>query len=217
MAAHAMIEAAAAGEPACAGMETSVTAPEADRSRHWIRHRLGSRSVVLVGLMGAGKSSIGRRLAARLDMPFRDADHEIEAAAGMTVADFFATYGEHAFRDGERRVIARLLQEGPMLLATGGGSYMDADTRARIAAAGISVWLKAELPVLMKRVRKRATRPLLQTPDPEATLQRLIDQRYPIYALADVTVESRDMPHEQVVDLVEAALRTWLAAEERSK
>lgn len=170
-----------------------------------IRLALGQRSIVLVGLMGAGKSTVGRRLAARLGLIFKDADQEIEAAAGMSIADIFEVYGEPHFRDGEERVIARLLREGPMVLATGGGAFMRPETRARIAASGISVWLKAELAVLMRRVRKRSHRPLLQNPDPEGTMQRLIDARHPLYALAEVTVESQDVPHDRVVqDVLEA-------------
>ena len=165
-----------------------------------LRQRLGSRSIVLVGLMGAGKSTVGRRLAARLDMPFKDADAEIEAAAGMSVSDIFATHGEPYFREGERRVIGRLLQEGPIVLATGGGAFMHADTRAWIAEAGVSIWLKAELEVLMRRVRKRSHRPLLKNADPEDSMRRLMASRHPIYALADITVESRDTPHERVVE-----------------
>src|SRR5918997_2074552 len=133
-----------------------------------VRERLGARSIVLVGLMGAGKSTVGRRLGTRLDLAFKDADAEIEAAAGMSVADIFALHGEPYFREGEARVIGRLLQEGPAILATGGGAFMNADTRARIAAAGVSIWLKAEFDVLMRRVRKRSNRPLLRNTDPEA-------------------------------------------------
>src|SRR5918992_204706 len=127
-----------------------------------VRERLGRRSIVLVGLMGAGKSTVGRRLAARLDLPFKDADAEIEAAAGMSVSDIFAIHGESYFREGERRVIGRLLQEGPCVLATGGGAFMHPETRAWIAQNGISIWLKAEIDVLMRRVRKRSNRPLLK-------------------------------------------------------
>ncbi len=151
--------------------------------------RLGRRSIVLVGLMGAGKSTVGRRLAQGLGLPFRDADHEIEAAAGMTIPEIFSIHGETHFRDGERRVIARLLQEGPLVLATGGGAFMNDETRLRISQAGISIWLKADLDVLMRRVRKRSTRPLLQNADPEGTMRRLMEVRYPIYATADLTVE----------------------------
>ena len=179
-----------------------------------IRRRLDGRSLVLVGLMGAGKSTVGRRLAARLKLPFKDADEEIEAAAGMSVADIFACHGEPGFRDGERRVIARLLHEGPMVLATGGGAYMDPRTRARITETAISVWLRADLPVLMRRVRKRSNRPLLRTPDPEETMRNLMEARHPVYALADLTVESCETPHDRVVDEALAALDRWFAAGE---
>lgn len=175
-----------------------------------IRERLGVRSIVLVGLMGAGKSTVGRRLAGRLQLPFYDADHEIEAAAGMSIPDIFAVHGEQYFRDGERRVIARLLQSGPMVLATGGGAFMSEETRGRIAEAGISVWLRADLEILMRRVRKRPNRPLLNTPDPVETMRNLMVQRDPVYALADLTVESRDVPHDRVVADVVAALDGWL-------
>lgn len=179
-----------------------------------IRRRLGARSIALVGLMGAGKTSIGRRLALRLGLPFRDADHEIEAAAGMPITDIFATYGEPHFRDGERRVIARLLQDGPQVLGTGGGAFMNAETRTRIGERGVSVWLKADLDTLMRRVRKRANRPLLKTSDPEATMRQLMDAREPLYALADLTVESREAPHERVVQEIVRTLDLWLADEE---
>ncbi len=170
-----------------------------------IRRGLGNRSIVLVGLMGAGKTVMGRRLARRLDLTFVDADDEIEKAAGMPIADIFAEHGEAVFRDGERRVIARLLGDGPQVLATGGGAFMNAETRKTIAEKGISVWLKAELPVLMERVMRRNTRPLLQTDDPEAVMRRLMAERYPIYETADVTVISRDVPHDVVVrQLLEA-------------
>ncbi|MDB5559937.1 MAG: shikimate kinase [Enterovirga sp.] len=181
-----------------------------------IRARLGKRPLVLVGLMGAGKTTVGRRLATRLDLPFRDADIEIETAAGMPISDIFAIYGEPAFRDGERRVIARLLEEGPLVLATGGGAYMDAETRTKIAAHGVCVWLKADHETLMRRVRRRSHRPLLANPDPEGTMRRLIAERYPVYAGADVTVESYDMPHEKVVAEVLRALETWFESQERA-
>lgn len=171
-----------------------------------IRDALGARSVVLVGMMGAGKSSVGRRLALRLGLPFSDADTAIEEAAGMSIPEIFAARGETEFRDGERRVIARLLAEGPRVLATGGGAYMSAETRERVAAHAISVWLKADFDVLMRRVRKRSNRPLLQNPDPEGTLRRLIADRYPVYALADITIHSRDVPHEVVVTEILGAL-----------
>ncbi|WP_349369410.1 shikimate kinase [Salinarimonas sp.] len=171
-----------------------------------VRQGLGTRPIVLIGLMGAGKSTVGRRLAARLGLPFRDADTEIEEAAGMTIPDIFEMYGEAHFRDGERRVIDRLLREGAIVLATGGGAFMDETTRAAVKESGVSVWLKADLDTLMRRVRKRANRPLLQTPDPEGTMRALMDKRYPVYAMADVVVESHDGAHEEVVEAVVAAL-----------
>lgn len=176
--------------------------------------KLGARSIVLVGLMGAGKSSVGKRLAQKLQLPFVDADTAIEEAAGMTIPEIFAQHGEADFRAGERRVIARLLREGPQVLATGGGAYMNAETRERIAQQGVSVWLKAEFDVLMKRVRRRADRPLLRTEDPEATMRKLIDERYPTYALADVTVISREVAHDVMVDVVIDKLATHLGLKE---
>ncbi|WP_342360231.1 shikimate kinase [Terrarubrum flagellatum] len=175
-----------------------------------IRDALGGRALVLVGMMGAGKTSLGKRLAARLNLPFRDADAEIEAAAQMTIPEIFAQHGETFFRDGERRVISRLLAEGSIILATGGGAYMNPETRAQIAARGVSVWLKADFDVLMRRVRKRSNRPLLHTTDPEETLRKLIEQRYPTYALADVTVYSRELPHETMVEEAIAAITAHL-------
>lgn len=173
--------------------------------------RLGSRNVVLVGLMGAGKTSVGRRLAAALRLRFLDADHEIEAAANLTVAEIFEAYGEAHFRDGERRVIARLLADGPKVLATGGGAFMCEETRRRIRANGISIWLKADLPVLMERVRKKGNRPLLRAPDPEAVMRRLMAEREPTYALADIAVRSRDGPHQAIVGEILTALDAHLA------
>lgn len=167
---------------------------------------LRGRPIVLVGLMGAGKTSIGRRLAEKMGLPFVDADHEIEAAAGKTIADIFAEHGEAYFRDGERKVIARLMENGEQILATGGGAYMNPETRARIKEGGICVWLKADLDLLMKRVMKRNDRPLLRTADPEAVMRGLIEARYPIYAEADVTVECRDVQHAQMVNDVLRAL-----------
>ena len=162
---------------------------------------LESRSVVLVGMMGAGKTSVGKRLAARLGLPFVDADSEIEAGAQLTIPEIFERFGEPYFREGERRVIARLLNGGPQVLATGGGAFMNAATREAIAARGVSIWLKPEVEVLLARVRKKSNRPLLQTGDPEATLRRLLAERSPTYALADLTIDSRDGPHDSVVDL----------------
>jgi shikimate kinase len=167
---------------------------------------LGGRSVVLVGMMGAGKSSVGRRLAARLGIPFVDADSEIEQAAQMTIPEIFAKYGEAAFRSAEARVILRLLEGGPQVLATGGGAFMNADTRAAIHAKGLSVWLKADLDVLIRRVKRRSDRPLLHTDDPAETLRRLLAERSPTYSQADLTIHSREVPHERIVDEIMAAL-----------
>ena len=178
-----------------------------------IRDLLDSRSIVLVGIMGAGKTTIGRRLARRLRLRFVDADAEIEAAARLSVTEIFDLYGEECFRDGERRVIARLLGRGPQVLATGGGAFMNEETRENIARAAISVWLKADLETLMERVRRRDTRPLLKDPDPVGVMRRLIAVRYPVYALADITVESRDVAHEQTVDDIVVALERRLDGE----
>ena len=174
-----------------------------------VRQRLGSQPIVLVGLMGAGKTSVGRRLAEKLGIPFVDADHEIEAAARKTIAEIFADHGEAYFREGERRVIQRLIGNGAQVLATGGGAYMNDETRARIQEHGISVWLKASLPLLMKRVSKRQDRPLLKAGDPQAVMRNLMEKRYPVYGLADVTVESRDVQHGQMVNDVIRALAQW--------
>ncbi|MGE3247284.1 MAG: 3-dehydroquinate synthase, partial [Beijerinckiaceae bacterium] len=179
-------------------------------------NNLAGKSIVLVGIMGSGKSSVGRRLAARLGLDFVDADSEIEAAAGMSIADIFSQYGEPYFRDGERRVIDRLLKERQRVLATGGGAFMNAQTRAKIANNGISIWLKAEHDVLMRRVRKRSNRPLLQAPDPERVMQQLMDERYPVYATADITVMSGDGPHEAVIDEIVKSLRDHVSQEPRS-
>lgn len=161
--------------------------------------KLDTRSIVLVGLMGAGKTTVGRRLAAALGLSFVDADSEIEAAAGQSIPEIFAQYGEDYFRDGERRVIARLLEGGPQVLATGGGAFMDAGTRERIAEKGVSVWLRADLDLLMKRVLRRSHRPLLMQKDPEAVMRRLIDERYPVYGHAQIIVDSSDVPHDAIV------------------
>ncbi|MEW5423359.1 shikimate kinase [Amorphus sp. 3PC139-8] len=178
-----------------------------------IAARLGSRSIVLIGMPGAGKTSIGRRLAARLELPFVDADHEIEAAAGMAIPDIFEVHGEAAFRDGERRVIKRLLGQGPQILATGGGAFMAEDTRAAIAAMGISVWLKADHETLMERVRRRTNRPLLAGEDPEGVMRRLLEQREPVFALADLTVTSYNVAHDTIVASLLQALDGYLSHE----
>jgi shikimate kinase len=169
----------------------------------------GARSIVLVGLMGAGKTSIGRRLAEKLGRNFVDADQEIEKAAGKSISDIFADHGEAHFRDGERRVIARLLENGTQVLATGGGAFMNAETRQAIKAHGISIWLRAELDVLLKRVSKRGGRPLLEQNDPAAVLQKLMDERYPVYADADITVQSRDVQQNEMVQAVLKALANF--------
>ncbi len=180
------------------------SAPRTDEAG--ILDALGRRSLVLVGMMGAGKSSVGRKLATRLNLPFVDADTEIEVAAGMTIPEIFQSRGEPEFRSGEARVIARLLDAGPQVLATGGGAYMNAETRSLIAQKGLSVWLKADFDVLIRRIRRRTDRPLLRTADPDGTLKRLIEERYPVYALADLKIESRDVSHEVIVDEVIEAL-----------
>jgi shikimate kinase len=172
--------------------------------------RLNGRSIVLVGLMGAGKSTVGKRLATRLGLPFVDADSAIEEAAGMTIPEIFALHGEPYFRAGEVRVIQRLLTQSPQVLATGGGAYMNETTRENIARSGVSLWLD----VLLRRVKKRVDRPLLKADNPEAVMKRLIQERYPVYALADITVESRDVPHEVMVDAVIEALNTYFDKEQ---
>src|SRR5436190_4290785 len=166
-----------------------------------------NRTVALVGMMGAGKTSVGKRLAARLNVPFKDADHEIEVAAKLTVAEIFEKFGEPEFRDGERRVIARLLGEPPHVLATGGGAYMDASTRAAMKERAFTIWLRAPVELLLARVSKRATRPLLNNPDPKGTLERLLAQREATYAEADYILESVDGPHDKAVDQVLELLR----------
>lgn len=177
-----------------------------------VRNLLGRRSIVLVGLMGCGKSSIGRRLAGAMELPFVDADDEIERSAHKSIPEIFADHGEQYFRAGERKVIARLLRNGPQVLATGGGAFMNAETRAAIASAGISVWLRAELDVLVRRVAKRDDRPLLKQGNPTQIMQALMTERYPVYAGADLTVDSRDVPHEVIVGDILAALEAYLTS-----
>lgn len=172
-----------------------------------IRGLLGRRVIVFVGLMGAGKTAIGRKVAAGLQLPFIDSDHEIESVSCMTVPDLFEKYGEPEFRALEQRVIERLLQEGPRVVSTGGGAYMNAQTRAAISAHGISIWLKADLDTLMERVSKRQNRPLLKNPDPRGVMQKLMDDRYPFYALADIHVQTRDARREIITaETLEALL-----------
>ncbi|ANV99095.1 shikimate kinase [Bradyrhizobium icense] len=193
--------------------ETAAQAQASAPQEPDITSALGRRSVVLVGMMGAGKSTIGRRLAARLGLRFLDADVEIEVAhAGLTIPEIFATHGEPYFRDGEARVIARLLDSGPAVIATGGGAFMREETRNRIRDKAISIWLKADVDVIMKRVKRRADRPLLQTEDPVATVSRLLEAREPVYRTADLTILSRDVPHDRIVDECIEALRARLCA-----
>lgn len=176
--------------------------------------RLRRKTIALVGLMGAGKSSIGRRLATVLDLPFRDADSEVEAAAGRTISEIFETFGEEAFRDGERRVIARLMDEGPHVLATGGGAFVNAETRALIKARAISIWLKADLELLARRIGRKDTRPLVRGKDPLEVLTILAAERDPLYAQADIIVETGDTPHTEAVEAVLRALTAYLAGAE---
>ena len=190
--------------------KTEEAQAEAVRS---IRARLGTRSIVLVGMPGSGKSAVGRRLAARLELPFVDADEEIERAAGKPITDIFKDHGEPYFRDGERKVIARLLRSGPLVLATGGGAFMVAETQENIRQGGISIWLKAELSLLLRRVLKRNNRPLLEK-DPEGVMRQLMETRYPVYANADITVESHDLPHDAIVgEIIDALAKSLLLAE----
>ncbi|MBN9335364.1 shikimate kinase [Devosia sp.] len=169
--------------------------------------RLSGRPLILVGMMGAGKTTVGRRLAARLGRRFLDSDEEIEKAAQMTIPEIFAQRGEPEFRAGETRVISRLLKEEDIVLATGGGAFVNPETRSLVKSGAVSVWLKADLDVLFERVSRRSNRPLLKTADPKGTLEKLIEDRYPIYAEADVTVLSRDVPQDSVAaDVITALL-----------
>src|SRR5215207_6303391 len=191
-------------------MPETATPAQASPQDAALAAALGARCIVLIGMMGAGKSTIGRRMATRLRLPFLDADIEIEAAAGVTIPEIFATHGEPYFRDGEARVIARLLDGGPAVIATGGGAFMREETRNRIRDKAISIWLKADVDIIMKRVKRRADRPLLQTEDPAATVSRLLEGREPVYRTADLTILSRDVPHDRIVDECIDALRARL-------
>ena len=171
------------------------------------------RTIALVGLMGVGKSTIGRKLAQTLDLPFRDADTEIEKAAGRSISDIFAERGEEEFRAGERRVIARMIEESPHVLATGGGAFMNEETRALIKDKAVSVWLKADLEVLVRRVSRKDTRPLLVGRDPRKVLKQLMTDRYPVYAMADIAIETDDRPANAAVEAIIAALAERLERE----
>jgi shikimate kinase len=188
--------------------------PVSSRAQADLLARLGARSIVFIGLMGAGKTAIGRKVAGELGLSFVDSDQEIEAASRMTVPELFENYGEAEFRALEQRVIARILETGPQVLSTGGGAFMNAHTREVIAAHGISVWLKADIDVLMERVAKKQNRPLLKTADPRATMEKLIAERYPVYATADVTVFTRDERKEVIATEVIEALGARLGASE---
>jgi shikimate kinase len=189
--------------------------PEDGKIAEQVKAQLGARSLVLVGLMGCGKSSVGKRLASKLGLPFVDADEEIEKVAAKSISEIFTDHGEEYFRNGERRVISRLLDNGPQVLATGGGAFINPETRAKIKDRGVSIWLRADLPVLLRRVSKRDTRPLLKTGDPETVMSALMAARYPIYAEADLTVESRELPHDVMVLEVLAALAAYPALAEK--
>jgi shikimate kinase len=186
--------------------ETLIPSLESSPLDLGILSALGHRHIVLVGLMGAGKSSVGRRLAARLGLAFVDSDHAIEEAAGMSIAEIFEKRGEGEFRSGERRVIQRLLGQAQQVIATGGGAFMDQETRQSIKGQGVSLWLKADLPVLLRRVQRRQDRPLLKTDNPEQTMRDLMEKRYPVYAEADITVISDDHTHEVMVQRAIEAL-----------
>ncbi len=189
---------------------TATATPPRETHKDELAAALAGRPVVLVGMMGAGKTTVGRRLAARLGRHFVDSDEEVEKAAGMTIEDIFATRGEAEFRAGEARVVARLLRDRDLVLGTGGGAFINADTRALVKSSAISVWIKADFELLFQRVQRRSNRPLLKTANPRQTLEDLIAVRYPIYAEADVTVQSRDVPQDQVASEVMDALGAYL-------
>ncbi|MDN2567648.1 shikimate kinase [Aquibium sp. A9E412] len=188
-----------------------MTALPTSAERDRLVARLGRRTIVLVGLMGAGKSAIGRKMAQALALPFVDSDHEIETVSRMSIPDLFERYGEREFRSLERRVIARLLKDGPQVLASGGGAFVDERTRRAVARHGVSLWLKADLDTLMERVAKRQNRPLLKAPDPRAVMRELMERRYPVYGEADITVPTRDEPKEVIAAEALAALDGYLA------
>lgn len=177
-----------------------------------LREQIGRRSIVFVGLMGAGKTAIGRKVAQALGLPFADSDHEIETVSRMSIPELFERYGEPEFRALEERVVVRLVRDGPQVVSTGGGAFMNAHARAAIAEHGISVWLKADIDTLMVRVAKKPNRPLLKNPDPRAVMERLMAQRYPVYALADITVQTREARRELITEEVLESIAAYLAA-----
>jgi shikimate kinase len=189
----------------------------ADSAHAGLRDSLGRRSIVFVGLMGAGKTAIGRKLAQALGLNFVDSDHEIETVSRMTIPELFERYGEPEFRSLEERVVGRLVKDGPQVVSTGGGAFMNANTREAIARDGISIWLKADLDTLMARVAKKPNRPLLKAPDPRAVMERLMAERYPVYGLADIVVTTRDVRREEILAEVIDSLSSWLGRERRSK
>lgn len=182
--------------------DSATRSATGDHKREMLQQLIGDRPIVLIGMMGAGKTTVGRRLAARLGRHFVDSDEEVEKAAGMSIEDIFAAHGEADFRAGEVKVIARLLKESGIVLGTGGGAFMNAETRALIKQSAVSVWIKADFDLLFQRVSRRSNRPLLKTANPRETLQKLIDARYPTYAEADITITSRDVPQDQVASEV---------------
>jgi shikimate kinase len=192
----------------------TATATTAHEDAAMLLDRLGDRSIVFVGLMGAGKTAIGRKLSQMLGLPFVDSDHEIEQVSRMTIAELFAQYGEAEFRALEARVIERLLKSGPQIFSTGGGAFMNEQTRRGIAERGVSVWLRADLDLLMQRVAKKPSRPLLQNPDPRAVMARLMEERYPIYATADIAIQTRDERREIIAGEVLEALKARLVESE---
>lgn len=182
-----------------------------------IRMLLKDRTFVLVGLMGAGKTAIGKRLASKLELPFVDADAEIEKAAGKSIEEIFTDHGESYFRDGEKRVIARLLNNGPQVLATGGGAFMNKETRENILEDAVSIWLDADLDILIERVSRRSNRPLLKNQNPDTVMKNLMQERYPIYAMANINVKSRDVPHDVIVNEIITALDRYLNSQKETK
>ena len=195
-------------------MEKQMPTPSLSEDIELIRSRLGSQTITIVGLMGAGKSVIGRKVASKLKIPFVDADAEIEKAAKMTVADIFTSYGEPEFRRLEKSVIKRVLESGPQILATGGGAYMDDETRNVIGENGISLWLSADIDLLMQRVSKKTTRPLLKNHNPRGVMEDLINERYPLYALADLEVASQDVSKDEMTNTMISALASHIRQNE---